>query len=247
MSEKYLTCIFKILSYPKNDFNVAKNRYEILRSIGVEEILLDNGILINGCKILGKGTNALAVKAKFRGQLCVIKILRLDATRASLLHEVNFLEELSKLGISPEVYHYNNWFIIEEYVDGIPFLSFLYNINIPKDIIIFKLVVNDILKKAYILDTLGIDHGELGGKGKHIIVEINNNVKIIDFESASKSRKPKNFSSIIQFIFRNTETGNKYLNYIGKSFTKLIPLIKEYKSGRFELYDKIISFLELNI
>ena len=52
------------------------------------------------------------------------------------------------------------------------------------------------------MDEIGLDHGQLAGKGRNILVRKNRPV-IIDFEKASQVRKPGNFSQLKSFLFLN--------------------------------------------
>jgi putative serine/threonine protein kinase len=69
-----------------------------------------------------------------------------------------------------------------------------------------KAVIKDILNQCYKMDIIHLDHGELSNASKHVIIR-NSDWKsiIIDFESASRNRRPNNLTSIFQFIFKKKE------------------------------------------
>jgi len=53
------------------------------------------------------------------------------------------------------------------------------------------------------MDEIGLDHGQLAGKGANIIVKRNLRPVIIDFEKASQKRKCHNVNQLKSFLFRN--------------------------------------------
>ena len=66
-----------------------------------------------------------------------------------------------------------------------------------------RLVLNNVLRQCYFLDSIGLDHGELSTIDKHVMVGKNKNT-IIDFESSSTNRKPSNVTGATQAILIGT-------------------------------------------
>ena len=62
-------------------------------------------------------------------------------------------------------------------------------------------VLRDVLEQCWRLDEAGLDHGELSRAPKHIIMDLKSNSRILDFETASTSRKVSNVTSICNFLF----------------------------------------------
>lgn len=244
-SKSYIECVVKFLSYPKKDWEIGLQRYKELQDIGVSCLLFEGKLSINGCKILGKGTNAVIIKVKYENSVYVLKVLRLDASRRSLYNEAEILKRLEAYNIAPKIIKFSSWFILEEYIEGVPIADYLNSDIYLKDVKSFKRVIYDLLNKCRLLDSLGIDHGELGKKGKHVIIQPNNTVKIIDFESASTTRKPRNLSTIIQYIFYKTDLGKRYIDLINRSFAGLAQLIREYKDGSENAFRKLCMYLDL--
>ena len=94
-----------------------------------------------------------------------------------------------------------------------------------------RLVLNNVLRECYLLDSIGLDHGELSTIDKHVIVGKNKNT-IIDFESSSTNRKPSNVTGATQAIFIGTGLA-KIIQKKIKLPTKLkiINLTREYKKN----------------
>ena len=83
-----------------------------------------------------------------------------------------------------------------EHIRGKTFQEFIF--SNPK-----KRVLRDFLRELFAqaaaLDRIGLDHGQLAGKGKNILVRENRPV-IIDFEKASAQRKAHNATQLASFI-----------------------------------------------
>ena len=94
-----------------------------------------------------------------------------------------------------------------------------------------RLVLNNVLRECYLLDNIGLDHGELSTIDKHVIVGKNKNT-IIDFESSSTNRKPSNVTGATQAILIGTGLA-KIIQKKIKLPTKLkiINLTREYKKN----------------
>jgi putative serine/threonine protein kinase len=61
-------------------------------------------------------------------------------------------------------------------------------------------LLRDVLEQCFRLDKVRLDHGELSQARKHILIETGQ-ARILDFETASIMRKPKNLSSVCQYLF----------------------------------------------
>lgn len=221
-----------IVTYPYNNLEIAKERIYYLKKMGVKKIYLHGPTQICGIKILGKGYNSVVVHALYKNTDVILKILRLDAQRLTLKGEATILEIVNKLGIGPKLYYYNNWLLIEEYIKGVSLPEYIKEKIKEKNIELIKDVINQILEQCYKLDTNNIDHGELGKKGKHIIVRDDHKVVLIDFESASLSRRPKNVTSVVQFIFHMLLLFNKrIIDEFKINYREIIPILKNYKEN----------------
>ncbi|MEM0056859.1 MAG: protein kinase [Candidatus Geothermarchaeota archaeon] len=243
-NENVRSKLTRILTYPRYDEELAYSRLTVLKNTGVEAIILSGGVQIDRLQILGKGTNALVVKGLYKGSLVAIKILRVDAHRASLENEATILNYISNTNISPRVLSSSNWFIVMEYIEGKPLETFLDEI--------FTLTkgeldnfLKNLLDKLYILDSCSVDHGELTNPRKHIIVLPNLHTKVIDYESASINRKPKNLTSVLQFLFIRSKVAEYLRNLYQIDKNTLIVLLRNYKRSGYskEGYLRILEHL----
>ncbi|MCP8314047.1 MAG: serine/threonine protein kinase, partial [archaeon] len=106
-------------------------------------------------------------------------------------------------------------------------------------------VLKELLDKCYALDKLGLDHGELSDPKKHVI--ISEKPVIIDFESASISRRVANLTKIMQYLFIGGPMAKKLRQILGIEDEKIIiDSIKNYKEEKDqENYLKLLSRLNL--
>lgn len=246
--DKNSRLLCEILDYPREDLNICNERFHILRSIGVEAIILEGDTLLRSYHILGKGTNSIVIKLLYSGGYAVGKILRSDASRESLKREADILNyvrnnSMEKLKIAPELYQYMDWILIMEYIEGRPIGEYLSDelYSLTRDEV--RNLLYNIFLRLYYLDKIGVDHGELSNPYKHIyIIEEDLDAIILDFESASLNRPPKNLTSVYQFLFRSSNASSYLTTLLGINFEKVIPILKEYKLTR--SYDNFLEILK---
>ena len=229
-NNKYRRFLIELFSYPLKNKEVAERRIKELIKYEVTAIISAGNSSLLGFPILGKGTNSLVVKIIYRDKLAVLKILRLDSSRETLNHEAEFLNELKGLGIAPVLLLNLGWALIEEYIAGKNISDFLSLDVFDLDIQELKRFLRCLLYKSYLLDSKQIDHGELSRPHRHVIVLDDLDIRFIDFESASKMRKPKNLTSIIQYVFYRSPAANYLRTILDIKYTNLINALKRYKN-----------------
>lgn len=238
--------LVKILAYPRCDEELAHLRFTILRSIGIEAIILSGRVQIDKLQILGKGTNALVVKGLYKGTPVAIKILRVDAHRTSLENEATILSYISNKNIGPKLLTSSDWFIVMEYVEGEPLETFLDEMpTLTKEEL--NSFLRCLLNTTYALDSCGVDHGELTNPKKHVIVLPNLDVKVIDYESASINRRPRNLTSVLQFLFIRSKVAGYLRELYQVDPRALIALLRDYKKSGLskDSYLRILKYLGL--
>ena len=247
-----------ILCYPLKDIeqcrSLVQKRINCLMELGVTHIILGGPVDIGrGVRVLGKGFSSIVLKALWRGKEVLLKIRRLDSRRDTLEHEAQNLALANRVGVGPTLYTYTRDFIVREYVNGITFNEW---VNVENCIERVKHVVKEVILQCYKLDSIGLDHGELSRPQKHIIINTENEppkVYIIDFESASKNRKPHNVTSFLNFIiFRKSEIALKMRKMLGlddnSSLRELLTLAREYKRNiSFNILREIMRKMHLTV
>lgn len=135
-----------------------------------------------------------------------LKIERADSPRRKMCEkEVANLQLANKYGIGPKLADYDikARIILMEFIEGKTFSKWLLDgKKAPEKKQLLK-VISDLLLQAKILDEIGLDHGQLAGKGANIIVRRNLRPVILDFEKASQKRKCHNLNQLNSFLFRN--------------------------------------------
>jgi putative serine/threonine protein kinase len=230
----------ELICYPKFSKEEFEKRYAELKSLGIEELVEGGRTIILGYKILGKGTTSLVIKAIYKGKTVALKIRRTDSNRESMYEEAKILEMLKNKNIAPELFAYSKNFIVMEYLEGRNIDEFIMNAN---SIELIK-AIKKLIEHCIILDKLGIDHGDLSNASDHVIV-YDDEVRIIDFESASLNRKPQNLTSIISYLFLSKKPfSNKLLEAFNLSRIEVLEFAREYKKGNIEPIMFLIRKLE---
>lgn len=147
-----------------------------------------------------------------------LKMMRQDSGRASMEHEADMLAAANRVGVGPRLMAYSRNLLAMELIDGIHLIEVIrgleemtthhstfggigYYRSMDKgDIhaIHIKHVLHDILEQCFILDMVGLDHGELSNMSRHVM--IGNRVCIIDFESSSMKRRVSNVTSATSYL-----------------------------------------------
>jgi len=232
-----------VLNYPDSDPRRIRNRIIELKKHNVQYLEFSGATRLGNVQILGKGTSAVVVKGKINNKNTALKIRRYDSRRHSSLKEAKILLQTNKFAIGPEIYSFSKNVIVMEYVSGKTFNEWL-NLKYDKRIIRARLV--SLLKQCHMLDSNGIDHGELSNLNKHVI--IGKTVKIIDFESASINRKTANLTQTIQYLFIGGPPSKRLCKLFGiKDRKSLLLLLRKYKMNQnYIIFQELLKKLKLN-
>jgi len=180
----------KYLSFPLFNRERALCILGLLSSAGMASIELK--------RIVGKGHKSVVIGGlSSDGKRVAIKVLRTDTMEDRLIREAKFLKMANFIGIGPRLMAADKYFAIMEMVEGERFDRWLARETEPERI---KEVVSNALGQTSRLDYIGLDHGELSNPEDHLLVG-ETSVTILDFESASVMRRPKNFTSLFQYLF----------------------------------------------
>ena len=160
---------------------------------------------------IAKGYSSEIYLAKnSKGKKFALKIEKESSPRREMCEkEAANLGLANKYGIGPKLIDYDikARIILMEFIEGKTFNKWLLDgKKAPKKKQLLK-VISDLLLQAKIMDEIGLDHGQLAGKGANIIVKRNLRPVIIDFEKASQKRKCHNVNQLKSFLFRNPNSG----------------------------------------
>ena len=139
-----------------------------------------------------------------KGKKFALKLEKSKYTRKNMVFkESTNLGLANSVSIGPKLYAFDeeNKFLVMEFIEGKRFSDWIKE-KIPKKILL-KFLKN-LFFQAKKLDKAGLDHGQLAGKGRNILVRKSLPI-IIDFEKASQTRRVHNVSQIKSLVFFNKD------------------------------------------
>lgn len=229
-----------LIMYPRFSESEYKERIAELESLGITSIILDGKTIINGTHVAGKGCVGLVVKAKAGSKVCALKIRRTDADRNTMDNETRLHKIANRAGVGPSLEGHTKNLIAMEFVAGQSIIDWLDDNAARSDMCT---VARAILEQCFSLDRAGIDHGELTRLARHVIVS--DRSYIIDFESASTTRKTCNVTAAAQSVFLHGIIANKVKKILGNTDReKVIHALRIYKhSHTRENFDTVLDSL----
>jgi len=223
------TTYAEILCYPKPGKVELKKRLSELQTLGVTALEFRGPKQISNVSVLGKGCVGIVLIAHVNKEKVALKVRRLDADRRMMRHEAEMLEKANSVKVGPKLLDYTGNMVLMQFVDGFLLPEWLRK-RVGK--VQVKKVLRGVLEQCWLLDSVGLDHGELSHAPKHIIVDRANRPFIVDFETASVNRRPANVTSICQFLFISGIAG-EVAGKIGKRDKKImIEALRFYKKCR---------------
>jgi putative serine/threonine protein kinase len=181
-----------------------------------------------GLPVLGKGFVGIAVIAYVGGNRVALKIRRMDADRADLLHEAEMLKVANAVDVGPKLFGASKNFLVMQLIDGC-FLSEWLETHREK--LAVRKVLVDVLEQCWRLDEAGLDHGELSKAPKHLMVNGDGKPFIIDFETSSTDRRVANVTAVCQYLFAGNSSASRVLAEIleERDSGKLLEALRAYK------------------
>ena len=240
MNEPYVN----VLCYPKPDIKIAIKRIDELKLLKVKSILFEGKTKIGKLGVVGKGCVSIVVKAITDFGIFALKIRRMDANRISMKREAELHLMANSVNVGPKLFGATENFILMEFIEGYNILEWLKRIE-EQNIERVRKVLKELLDQCYALDKLGLDHGELSDVKKHVI--ISEKPVIIDFESASISRRVANLTKIMQYLFIGGPVSKNLRQVLGIEDERIIiDSIRKYKEEKNqENYLNLLSRLNL--
>ena len=218
--------LIPLISYPHFSEREYKDRIIEMESLGITSIILGGKTIVNGAHIAGKGCVGIVVKAKSRGEVCALKIRRTDANRETMDNEVHLHKMANSACVGPSLEEHTKNLIVMEFVAGQSIIDWVVNNNVTESKM-WTLAVA-ILEQCFSLDIAGLDHGELSRLTRHVIVS--DRPYIIDFESASTTRKTCNVTAAAQSLLLYGIVANKVKTIMcNTDKERLIQALRTYK------------------
>ena len=238
--EKYA----RIICYPTYDPVEFKKRLCEMKRLGIKALCFIGDKKIGNVPVLGKGYVGIVVSAFTETGKAALKIRRTDADRETMKHEAEMLQIANSVKVGPKLIGFTQNLLLMEFIEGLLLPAWIERVKKEKNAVErIRRVLRNILEQCRRLDEAGLDHGELSRASKHIIVDRGDNPWILDFETASTSRRVSNVTSICQFLFLKGKTARLIDEVINKNNKdRLIFLLRRYKrSPTRRNFDKILE------
>ena len=218
-----------ILCYPRPKSVELKKRIRELQMLGVEALEFRGDKQVFNVKVLGKGCVGIVMIAHVNEKKAALKVRRLDADRVMMRHEAEMLEKANSVRVGPKLLGYTGNMILMQFVDGFLLPEWLGK-HVGK--VRVRKVLRKVLEQCWLLDNVGLDHGELSHAPKHIIVDRADRPFIVDFETASIDRAPANVTSLCQFLFISGIAGEVAGKIGERDKMTIIAALRFYKKCR---------------
>ncbi|MEP0825501.1 MAG: serine/threonine protein kinase [Nitrososphaera sp.] len=215
--------LMPLICYPRFLESEYNSRIAEMESLGVTSIALGGRTTINGSRVAGKGQVGIVLRARVGNKTCALKIRRLDADRKSMEDEVRLHKIANAAGVGPSLEGSTKNLVAMEFIDGDSIVDWVADATEEKLIVMAKAV----LEQCYDLDRAGLDHGELSRLDRHVIVS--SKPYIIDFESASTSRRTSNVTAAAQSIFLHGTVAGMVQKTLRVDREKVLLALKTYK------------------
>jgi len=233
----------RILCYPRFTKRELKKRLRELKKIGVEAIEFTGEKMAFDVPVLGKGCVGIVVIAQTAKGKAALKIRRVDADRAGMQREAEMLKRANAVQVGPSLLDVMDDFLLMEFIEGMLLPQWVMTLKGRGTKSRIRQVLREVLEQCWRLDTTGLDHGELSHAPKHIIIDKNDNSHILDFETASISRRVSNVTSICKYLFIRSQAAKMIKRKLGEIVEEeLLKALKNYKQKcRRENFEKILA------
>jgi putative serine/threonine protein kinase len=234
----------RFLTYPQTDPIEAKKRINELYAADITAILLRGSSRIDGIPLLGKGCVGVVVQAILDNATIALKIRRTDANRSDMTEEARLLRTANSVNVGPRLIAATRNFLAMELFEGEPLFKWAQARRETKSL---RFVLRRLLLDCFRLDAIGLDHGELSHAPKNVLVGPHGRSCIVDFETASTSRRVANVTSLLQYFMfgqLSKQIGARRLFVSRKSLLRTLSVYKEDNSVT--NFHKILEELSLD-
>ncbi|OLD54870.1 hypothetical protein AUI46_07025 [archaeon 13_1_40CM_2_52_13] len=236
-----------MLAYPKPSDEPVESRIRQLKSLGIEGLKFEGPLRIGKLSLLGKGVVGLVVAGIADGVRVAVKIRRVDSRRRSMIHEAAMMKAANKAGIGPECLGSSEDVLEMQFLDGQRLPLWLSSLKGRGRKARVRATVKALLQQCVRLDAYGLDHGELSRAHKNVLVSKEDHPWILDYESASLTRRVNNFTSLAQYILLSGRFSTKVIRILGPvDRDELVKYLRLYKSGRTnDAFESTLKMLQL--
>jgi len=237
----------EVLCYPRYDAKELEKRIGELKTLGVRTLEFTGEKTAFNLPVLGKGCVGIVVAARTETGKVALKIRRVDADRAGMQREAEMLRKANSIGAGPRLLSASDNFLLMQFIDGSMLPKWVEKLRGRGAKARIRRVLRDILEQCWRLDEAGLDHGELSRAPKHIIVGSEDKPILVDFETASLSRRASNVTSICQYLFIGSQVAKAIQKrHFRVNREKLVEALRTYKRKRTrDNFNRILATCEL--
>ena len=218
----------QVISYPNLDVEDLEKRINELNELNIEGLIFEGSLRLGSLNLLGKGSESLVMKAQVRGEVYALKIRRTDSSRVNMTAEAKALSLANQVNVGPRLIGFSENLILMQSVLDVSLADWIKNLTGKGSVAKLRRNVTQLLLQCRSLDKAGLDHGELSNLLKHVFVD--DKISIIDFESSSVTRRVRNVSSAVQWLFVGGPFSNKVRKFLRIPDIEVIKLVtKKYK------------------
>ncbi len=223
----------EVICFPLHSATISecRRRMEELVKAGVRAIVPRGRSMVGGVRVLGKGHASVVFLADTVFGLKAVKVRRTDSKRMSLVGEAELLSLASRHRLAPRPYAWGRDFIVMDYLEG----TLLGDVD-PQRLggSGARKLLAALLGKAYVLDLIGVDHGELSRPHRHVML-VGLEPFFLDFESASTSRRPNNLTSLASALLvkpsRLSSSLRRAAGLEGLGVDEIVEALRAYKKN----------------
>ncbi len=236
----------RLVAYPSGDPDEVESRIRQLKQLKITGLDFQGRLKTDRLSILGKGVVGIVVIGTRGNRRIAVKIRRVDARRPSLIHEAELLKIANSQNVGPECLGGTADILAMELVEGLSLPAWLESLKGRGRRTRVRSIVRLLLEQCLRMDTYGLDHGELSRAHKNVIVS-NDNATILDFESASLTRRPSNLTSLAQYLFIGGSIAKKMVRVLGPvDRDELLKCLRNYKTGGWkDAFEATVKVLRL--
>jgi len=223
----------RVICYPTYKAEELIRRLRELKALRIEAIQFAGQKYVQNIPVLGKGCVGIVVIAYRENKKVALKIRRTDADRLTMQREAQMLKKANKTNVGPRLLGTTKNFLLMEYIEGTLFPEWIRTLTGKDARKRLRHILRLVLEQAWRLDKAGLDHGELSHAPKHIIIKHNDSPRLVDFETASISRRVSNVTSLCQYLFIGSLTAKLIQRKLGKiNEDELVNALRTYKKNR---------------
>lgn len=220
------------------DFKILGKKETFFETIYSVRIKKSNTLIdleskgLSGIKYYDRGKHSKIFISNYLDRKVIVKL----SQPQHISKELFYLNKLQDYDFVPKIYLSSSDYVVMDFVKGTRIKEYI--IDSDKDSILK--VLDRVLECCYFLDSEKINKYEMTNPYKHILIQSNQQPKLIDFERSRISEKTKNTTQFLQYILRIEEILNlKKINISSNKIQEFSKQIRLNGPKKFSISDII--------